>query len=78
MLLQVSTKRITVLDSSGKEIEAQILPLSNATLSLRKYYVKAYLGRSLGETPKYWLAFSVSVPSIGFSTYIVSTSKQIG
>ncbi|KAH7518968.1 hypothetical protein FEM48_Zijuj09G0227800 [Ziziphus jujuba var. spinosa] len=76
--IPVSTKRITVLDSSGKEIEAQILPLSNATLSLRKYYVKAYLGRSLGETPKYWLAFSVSVPSIGFSTYIVSTSKQIG
>lgn len=77
-LLQVSTNRVTIQDSSGKVIEAQLLPISNATLRIRKYYVRAYLGNSRSETLKYWLAFSVSVPPIGFSTYIVSSSKQTG
>ncbi|KAI5411177.1 hypothetical protein KIW84_056354 [Lathyrus oleraceus] len=28
------------------------------------------------KTPKYWLAFTVSVPPFGFSTYTVSTAKK--
>ncbi|XP_057481162.1 alpha-mannosidase At3g26720 [Actinidia eriantha] len=74
----VSTEGVIVHDSDGKEIESQLLPLSNASLSIRNYHVKAYLGRSPGETIKYWLAFSVSVPPLGFSTYIVSTDKRAG
>ena len=77
-MLQVSTDRVTVLDSSGSKVEAQLLPISNATLSVRNYYVRAYLGESPKEAVKYWLAFSVSVPPIGFSTYIISTGKQTG
>ncbi|GFS34385.1 glycosyl hydrolase family 38 protein [Actinidia rufa] len=74
----VSTEGVIVHDSDGKEIESQLLPLSYASLSIRNYHVKAYLGRSPGETIKYWLAFSVSVPPLGFSTYIVSTDKRAG
>ncbi|KAL5581468.1 hypothetical protein UlMin_013910 [Ulmus minor] len=73
--IPVFSERVTVKDSSGKEVEAQLLPISNATLSLRDYYVRAYLGNLPSETIKYWLAFLVSVPPIGFSTYVVSTAK---
>jgi alpha-mannosidase len=78
IFLQVSSERVTVQDSSGREIEAQLLPLSNATLQLRSYYVRAHLGKSPSETPKYWLAFTVTVPPLGFSSYIVSSTKQTG
>jgi alpha-mannosidase len=36
------------------------------------------LGRSPVETPKYWLAFPVSVPPFGFSTYSISSAKRAG
>jgi alpha-mannosidase len=77
-LPQVSTRVVSVQDSSGKEIESQLLPLSNITMSVRKKYVKAYIGTAPAEELKYLLAFSVSVPPIGFSTYIVSKPKQTG
>ncbi|XP_050232390.1 alpha-mannosidase At3g26720 isoform X1 [Mercurialis annua] len=76
--IPVSTEKVVVQDSSGKEIESQLLPILNATLSLRNKYVKAYLGKFPSETLKYWLAFSVSLPPLGFSTYTVSSSKQPG
>ncbi|KAJ6686995.1 ALPHA-MANNOSIDASE [Salix purpurea] len=66
-----------VRDSSGGEIESQLLPISNATLHIRKY-VKAYLGESPHDALKYWLAFSASLPPLGFNTYIVSGAKQAG
>lgn len=77
-MLQVSSEGVIVMDSAGREIESQVLPLSNASLSIRNYHVKAYLGRSPGETMKYWLAFSVSVPPLGFSTYTVASAKGTG
>ncbi|XP_045793095.1 LOW QUALITY PROTEIN: alpha-mannosidase At3g26720-like [Trifolium pratense] len=76
--IPVSTREVSVKDSSGKEIESQLLPLSNITLSVRKKYVKAYIGTAPPGELKYLLAFSVSVPPIGFSTYIVSKPKQTG
>ncbi|KAA8530055.1 hypothetical protein F0562_004764 [Nyssa sinensis] len=76
--IPVSTGGLIVHDSGGIEIESQLLPLSNASLSSRNYHVKAYLGRSPTGTLKYWLAFSASVPPLGFSTYIVSSAKQTG
>ncbi|KAK9271505.1 hypothetical protein L1049_001864 [Liquidambar formosana] len=76
--IPVSSEGVIVQDSGGREIEAQLLPISNATMSLRNYYVKAYLGKPPSATLKYWLAFSASVPPLGFSTYIVSSTKQTG
>ncbi|KAI8030741.1 Alpha-mannosidase [Camellia lanceoleosa] len=73
--IPVSTE-VIVLDSAGREIESQLLPLSNASLRIRNFHVKAYLDRSPGDTLKYWLAFSVSVPPLGFSTYVVSSAKR--
>ncbi|KAK2968814.1 hypothetical protein RJ640_028207 [Escallonia rubra] len=73
--IPVSSHAIVVLDSGGREIESQLLPLSNASLSTRSYHVKAYLGRSPSGSPNYWLAFSASVPPLGFSTYTVSSVK---
>ncbi|KAK7290560.1 hypothetical protein RIF29_05068 [Crotalaria pallida] len=69
---------VTVHDSNGIEVESQIIPQSEAYVGLRNYYVKAYLGQTPPKTPKFWLAFTVSVPPLGFSTYTVSTSKRTG
>jgi alpha-mannosidase len=77
-LLQVINENVAVWDSSGKEIESQLLPLLNVSVALRKYHVMAYLGKSPNTTPSYWLAFSATVPPLGFSTYIVSSTKWAG
>ncbi|KAF7801853.1 alpha-mannosidase [Senna tora] len=74
--IPVSTEKVFVQDSAGKEIESQLLPLSNATSRIRKHYVEAHLGIKPSFEPKYLLAFSVSVPPLGFSTYRVSRPKQ--
>ena len=77
-LLQVINENVAVWDSSGKEVESQLLPLLNVSVTVRKYHVKAYLGKSPKTAPNYWLAFSATVPPLGFSTYIVSSSKWAG
>ncbi|WVZ05250.1 hypothetical protein V8G54_018596 [Vigna mungo] len=75
--IPISTTNVFVQDSDGKKIESQLLPLSNATLTMRKYYVKAYRGKAPGSNVlKYWFAFPVSVPPLGFSTYTVISSDQ--
>ena len=77
-LLQVLSENVFVVDSHGKEIESQILPLANASVVIRNYYVTAYLGKIPTVTPKYWLAFSATVPPLGFSTYIISQANRKG
>nr|XP_011463212.1 PREDICTED: alpha-mannosidase-like isoform X2 [Fragaria vesca subsp. vesca] len=72
--IPVVNENVTVKDSTGKKVESQILPLLNASVSIRDYHVKAYLGIAPSVTPSYWLAFSATVPPLGFSTYIVSSA----
>ncbi|RVX06841.1 putative alpha-mannosidase [Vitis vinifera] len=74
--IPVINEDVTVHDSNGKMIESQILPLVNAHVGMRNYYVKAYLGKTPSEAPKYWLAFSASVPPLGFSTYTISRAER--
>ncbi|XP_010249229.1 PREDICTED: alpha-mannosidase At3g26720-like [Nelumbo nucifera] len=76
--IPVSSEAVTVRDSSGRETESQLLPLANASASIRSYYVKAYLGKSPGSAPKNSLVFLASVPPLGFSTYFVSDAKKTG
>ncbi|GLT27153.1 hypothetical protein SLA2020_021770 [Shorea laevis] len=76
--IPVLTAKLVVKDSEGREIESQLLPVSNSTLRIRDHSVKAYLGKIPTETVKYWVAFSASVPPLGFSTYIIETAKQTG
>ncbi|KAI8529281.1 hypothetical protein RHMOL_Rhmol12G0213400 [Rhododendron molle] len=66
---------VSVQDSSGQEIESQLLPLANVSLGVRNFYATAYVGKSPSSTPRYWLAFTASVPPLGFSTYVISTPK---
>lgn len=66
---------VSVQDSSGQEIESQLLPLANVSLGVRNFYATAYVGKSPSVTPRYWLAFTASVPPLGFSTYVISTPK---
>ncbi|KAA8542054.1 hypothetical protein F0562_023206 [Nyssa sinensis] len=73
--IPVINENVTVQDSTGKEIESQLLPLVNGSVSTRNYYATAYVGKSPSSTPKFWLAFTVSVPPLGFSTYVVSSTK---
>ncbi|GJN25499.1 hypothetical protein PR202_gb13333 [Eleusine coracana subsp. coracana] len=72
----VSSDSIVVHDSEGREIESQLLPIADASLNLRDKHVKAYLGTSPNAKPKYWLSFPVSVPPLGFITYLVSNTKK--
>ncbi|GMQ09535.1 hypothetical protein CsSME_00052871 [Camellia sinensis var. sinensis] len=74
--IPVINGNVTVQDSNGTEIESQLLPLANASLGIRNYYATAYVGKSPSTTPRYWLAFTASVPPLGFSTYVISTAKR--
>ncbi|XP_010929675.1 alpha-mannosidase At3g26720 [Elaeis guineensis] len=76
--IPVISESVVVHDYEGREIESQLLPLTNASVYIRNHYVKAYLGISPSVKPKFWLAFPVSVPPLGFNTYFVSNSKQTG
>lgn len=76
--LQVTNENLVVRDFSGKEIQSQLIPVLNNSLSLRNFHVEAYLGKSTSVSPSYWLAFSATVPPLGFSTYVVSSDKQSG
>uniref|UniRef100_A0A5B7CBJ8 Alpha-mannosidase n=1 Tax=Davidia involucrata TaxID=16924 RepID=A0A5B7CBJ8_DAVIN len=76
--IPVMNENITVRDSDGREIESQLLPLADAYVNVRNYHVKAYLGQTPSETPRYWLAFTASVPPLGFSTYTISSVKRAG
>ena len=77
-LLQVINENVVVRDFRGKEIQSQLIPVLNISVSLRKYLAMAYLGKSPKVSPRYWLAFSATVPPLGFSTYIVSSAKGAG
>ncbi|KAL5724488.1 alpha-mannosidase [Ranunculus cassubicifolius] len=76
--IPVTGEAYTVRDSSGREIESQLLHMSNISIGIRNYHVNLYLGKSPSTTPKYWLAFSASVPPLGYSTYTVSVVKSGG
>lgn len=75
---QVVNENVVVRDSSGKKIRSQLLPILDTFLGLRNYHAAAYLGVSPTVNPKYWLAFSATVPPLGFSTYYVSNAKHSG
>lgn len=76
--MQVISEDLTVQDSSGKKIKAQILPVLDTSIALRKVYATAYVGKkppSLG--PLYWLAFTAQVAPFGFNTYIITSVKGV-
>ncbi|TKY73710.1 Alpha-mannosidase protein [Spatholobus suberectus] len=74
--IPVVNEKVVVRDSSGKKIQSQLVPIPDAFLGLRNYHTVAYLGVSPTVKPKYWLAFSATVPPLGFSTYYVSNAKK--
>ncbi|KAI0513516.1 hypothetical protein KFK09_009540 [Dendrobium nobile] len=77
--IPVVSDSVIIHDSSnGREIECQLLPISDAIMRLRSRYVKAYLGSSPSARPKFWLVFPVSVPPLGFSTYVISSATKRG
>ncbi|KAL8544276.1 hypothetical protein ACS0TY_004710 [Phlomoides rotata] len=48
--IPVMSESITVRDSAGRELESQLLPLSDTHVNLRNYHVKVYLGQT-GKHP---------------------------
>ncbi|KAK9749896.1 hypothetical protein RND81_02G158800 [Saponaria officinalis] len=71
----ITSEDVMVHDYEGREIESQVLPISDVQLSMTNFHVASYLGVLAGDTPKYWLAFLASVPPLGFSTFTVSAGK---
>ncbi|EEF31544.1 lysosomal alpha-mannosidase, putative [Ricinus communis] len=76
--IPVNDANLAVSDSSGKTVESQYVIMDNVTSNLRNFYLKAYIGSSPKQVPKYWLVFPVSVPPLGWSTYFVSDAPAIG
>lgn len=75
---QVVNKNVIIQDSTGKEIESQLLPIVKASIAIRNYYATAYVGESPTSSPRYWLVFTATVPPLGFNSYIISSGKQAG
>ncbi|XP_021762464.1 probable alpha-mannosidase At5g13980 [Chenopodium quinoa] len=75
--IPVKNEDVVVRDSEGREIESQIFPISDVQLGISNFHVAAYLGITVGDAPKYWLAFAASVPPLGFSTYTVTGVKGV-
>ncbi|KAL4583070.1 hypothetical protein LXL04_007634 [Taraxacum kok-saghyz] len=73
--IPVSSHELIVVDSNGREVESQLVPIFNASLNMRSYHVKAYLGETPSNAPQYWLGFTASLPPLGFSTYIIIISN---
>ncbi|KAG5050832.1 hypothetical protein JHK87_003030 [Glycine soja] len=76
--IPVNDANLVVKDSSGNNLEVQYVDVDDVTTNLRKFYVKAYLGVSPKQAPKYWLLFQVSVPPLGWSTYFISKATRKG
>ncbi|KAI3719721.1 hypothetical protein L6452_20623 [Arctium lappa] len=74
---KVVSENSVVYDSNGKQVESQLLPVLNESIALRNYYTTAYTGKSPSSTPKYSLAFTTSVPPLGFSTYVIASTKRV-
>jgi len=77
-LHQVNDANLVVQDSLGNNIEVQYVDVDDVTTNLRNFYVKAYLGVSPKQAPKYWLLFQASVPPLGWSTYFISKATGTG
>ena len=54
------------------------MEVDNVTGYIRNLYVKAYMGVSPKEAPKYWLVFQVSVPPLGWNSYFISRTAGKG
>ncbi|KAK7252975.1 hypothetical protein RIF29_37311 [Crotalaria pallida] len=76
--IPVNDAKLVVKDSLGNSIEAQYVDVDGVTKNLRNFYVKAYMGFSPKQAPKYWLLFQVSVPPLGWSTYFISKAPGEG
>ncbi|KAI6671517.1 hypothetical protein NL676_006402 [Syzygium grande] len=76
--IPVTDSNFVVRDSSGYTVQAQFVDLDNVTINLRNFHVKAYLGLSPNQVPKYWLLFQVSLPPLGWNTYFISKAATEG
>nr|GMC73704.1 probable alpha-mannosidase At5g13980 [Ipomoea batatas] len=74
--IPVTSENVNVWDSTGKEVESQVFPVVDASISTRKYYAKAYVGKSPNTGPLYWLAFTATPPPLGFTTYTITSGGQ--
>ncbi|XP_073146127.1 probable alpha-mannosidase At5g13980 [Henckelia pumila] len=73
--IPVFNENVNVRDAAGQSILSQLIPIVDASIANTKFYASAYLGKSSNVSPKYWLAFTVVVPPLGFSSYVISSEK---
>ncbi|XP_072954939.1 alpha-mannosidase [Typha angustifolia] len=76
--IPVNDNQLVVRDSEGTVLETQFVEVDNVTRNIRKLYVKAYLGVSSNEAPKYWLIFQASLPPMGWNSYFISKAAGKG
>ncbi|KAG0473150.1 hypothetical protein HPP92_015007 [Vanilla planifolia] len=74
--IPVNDNQIVVRDADGNVVETQFIEIDSATMKMRNFYVKAYLGDFTKDSPKYWLVFQVLVPPLGWNTYFISKSTK--
>ncbi|KAH9288551.1 hypothetical protein KI387_032668, partial [Taxus chinensis] len=74
--IPVSSSAMEVLDSDGKKIQAQFVPIDSASRKVRDYYAAAFQEASVQSEPLFNLYFEVSVPSLGYVVYFLKATQN--
>ncbi|EFJ24866.1 hypothetical protein SELMODRAFT_100184 [Selaginella moellendorffii] len=73
--IPVSSNALIVTDATGKAVDSQLAPISDATKKLRKLHAELDIGVIPEDETLYSLVFKAVVPPLGFSSYLVKPSK---
>ncbi len=57
-------------------MDSQLVPVSNATLTLQSYMVQEHILADLSAAAAYEIAFLAEVPPLGYSTYTISPAQS--
>eukprot|EP01018_Ginkgo_biloba_P031211 Gb_14161 [translate_table: standard] len=74
--IPVTTSALEVLDSDGRKVQAQIIPIDPASRRVRDYYATAFEETSAQAGPLFNLFFEVSVPALGYNVYFLKATKS--
>ncbi|KAH9288462.1 hypothetical protein KI387_032579, partial [Taxus chinensis] len=72
----VSSSALEVLDSDGRKIQAQFVPIDPALRRVRDYYAAAFQETSVEVGPLFNLFFEISVPALGYVVYFIKATKS--
>lgn len=73
--IPVSSSAFEILDSNGRKIQAQFVPIDPALRKVHDYYATAFQEVSVQDGLLFNLYFEVAVPSLGYVVYYMKPTK---